>query len=171
MKVVCAWCHKTLKEYESQRNMVSHGICPDCLRELIGGTDVNLRDFLDKLDFPVLLTDGTALVQRANRMADVVFGQSTTRMLTNVAIGMAIECLNAQGTGQCGRAEHCAGCVLRETILATHGDGQPRYGMYSQNEVTTALGARPKRFRFSTTRIGDAVMLSVEEILDLAAAS
>jgi len=171
MKIICAWCSKVMKEYESHQDMVSHGICPECLRGLIGSTDINLRDILDKLDFPVLLTDGAVMVQRANRKAEMAFGTPLTNMLTNVTLGVAIECLDAQGTGQCGRTEHCAGCMLRGTILSTHADGQPRYGVYAQNRFLTSFGAKTKRFRFSTTRVGDAVMLAIEEILDLSAAS
>ena len=171
MKIVCAWCHKVMKEYESHKNLVSHGICPECLRGLIGATDINLGDFLDRIDVPVLLTDGAVIVQRANRKAELEFGRQSTKKLTNATVGVAIECLNAQGTGECGRAEKCVGCVLRGTILGTHADGKPRYGQYSQNQVMTPLGAKPKRFRFSTTRVGDAVMLSIEEVLDLATAS
>lgn len=171
MKIVCAWCQKILTEYESPTNMVSHGICPECLRGLTGeGTVVNLRDFLDRLGFPVLVTDRSVMVQQANRMAERVFGRPASQ-LQNAGPGMAIECHNARAFGQCGKSEHCAGCILRRTIMETHGDGRPRYSVYSQNDILTPEGAKPKRFRFSTTQIGDAVMLSIEDIQDLPAAS
>jgi hypothetical protein len=34
MKIVCAWCGKTMGEVKSSRhnNEVSHGACPDCVR-------------------------------------------------------------------------------------------------------------------------------------------
>jgi hypothetical protein len=171
MKIVCAWCGKVLTEYESDQNMVSHGICPECLRGLVGGNaEIGLREFLDQLEFPVLLTDRSIVVQRANNVAERAFGRPSFK-LENASVGMAIECLNAQASGQCGRAEHCAGCVLRRTIIETHADGQPRYGMYSQNEVLSAQGSKARRFRFSATRIGDAVMLAIEGVQDLSAAS
>ena len=172
MKIVCAWCHKILKEYESHRNIISHGICPECLRGFyLGGTDINLRDILDKLDFPVLLTDGTVVVQRANRMAEIAFRQPSAR-LTNVTVGAAIECLNAQGSGamrQDGAMRGMRPAADRDTD--THADGQPRYGMYSQNQVMTPLGATPKRFPLFHHPGRNAVMLSIEEVLDLSAAS
>jgi PAS domain-containing protein len=171
MKIICAWCNKTLTEYESPKNMVSHGICADCLRGLVGeGTVVNLRDFLDRLEFPVLVTDGSVKIQRANRMAERAFGRLASEM-ENATVGFAIECLSAQAPGECGRSGNCAGCALRQTIMDTNADGQPRYGIYSENSVLTPNGATPKRFRFSTTQIGNAVILAIEEIEDLPATS
>jgi hypothetical protein len=167
MKIVCAWCNKVLTEYESYRHTVSHGICPECLRGLVGvGAEISLKDFIDRLGFPVMLVDRSASVQRVNGMAAQAFGRPGSQ-LEDVAVGLAIECQNAFAPGGCGRMEHCAGCVLRGTILGTHADGQPRYGVYSRHEVMTAQGAAPKRFRFSTSLIGDAVMLAIEEVQNL----
>ena len=171
MKVVCAWCHKVLMEYESPKEMVSHGICPECLRGVLGGDAVvNLREFIDRIEFPVLVTDGSMRIQRTNRTAENAFGHPASEMESS-RVGFAIECQSAQEPGGCGRAEQCAGCVLRRTIAATHADGLPRYGVYSENVVLTSEGAAPKRFRFSTTQIGDAVILAIEEIEKLLAAS
>jgi len=171
MKIVCAWCHKVLKEYESTKEMVSHGICPECLREITEvGTEMNLRDFLDRLGFPVLVIDGAVAVQRVNRTAEQALGRPAPQ-LENIAAGLAIECQNAHTPEGCGRAEHCAGCILRQTIVGTRVDGRPRYGMYSQHQILTPLGAKPIRFRFSTTRMGEAVMLAIDEFEDLQAAS
>jgi len=171
MRIICAWCHKVMKEYESPQSTVSYGICPECLRGVSGGgTEIKLRDFLDRLEFPVLLTDKSVVVQGANRIAERTFGRPASR-LENVAAGVVIECYHAQAPGECGKTEHCAGCVLRQTIMDTHADGRPRYGVYSENEILTPQGAKPKRLRFSTTRIGNAVMLAIEEIQDLSIAS
>jgi hypothetical protein len=66
--------------------------------------------------------------------------------------------------GGCGKKEHCAGCALRKTITDTFADGQLRYGVYSPHDIMVRGGTRPVRFRFSTVRTGDAVMLSIEGI-------
>jgi transcriptional regulator of aromatic amino acid metabolism len=160
-----------MKEYESHNDMVSHGICPDCLRGLTGvSTEIDLRDFLDKLDIPVLITDGSLAVQQGNRMAEIVFQRSSS-YLKRSTVGGLIECYNAQGAGECGRSEQCTGCILRRTIKATHNDGQPRYGTYSDKEVMTPTGVVRKRLLFSTSRVGEVVMLAIEEVQDLQAAS
>jgi len=171
MKVICAWCKKVLAEYATDRDLVSHGICPECLSGLIAaGPLVSLRDFLDRLDFPVLVTDGSVTIQRANRMAERLFGRRDSE-LDNTDVGCAIECRHAQESGECGRTEYCSGCILRQTLLETHADGRPRYGMYSQQEILTPSGGALKRLRYSTTQIGDAVILAIEEIQELSAAS
>jgi PAS domain-containing protein len=77
MKVVCAWCQKTLKEGEISDSEVSHGICPDCLRRLAGGLEITLSEFLDKLEFPVLITNHDTVVLEANRQAANILGKPT----------------------------------------------------------------------------------------------
>jgi hypothetical protein len=171
MKIICAWCNKVLTEYESHKGAISHGICPECLRGVLGdGIEISLMDFVDRLGFPVVLSDRSAAVRRVNGMAARVLNQPAAK-LENIAAGMVIECQNAFAPGGCGNTEHCAGCVLRGTILATYTDGEPRYGVYSQHDIRAKDGATPKRIRFSTTRVGEAVILVIEAIEQLPVAS
>jgi PAS domain-containing protein len=170
MKIICAWCGKFLGEEEHPKEMLSHGICPDCLRKLDAGDVISLRELIDKLEFPVLVTDGTVAIQRANRTAERAFGRPAHEM-ENSTLGFAIECVHARAPGECGRMEQCAGCLLRQALMETHDDGQPRHGFYSENDILTPQGTRPRRIRFSTNPVGDAVILAIEEIQYLAAAS
>lgn len=166
MKIICGWCNKVLVQEEKPNDVISHGICPDCLYGLNGGSVTNFRDLIDQLEFPVLVTDGSIAIQRANRTAERAFGRPAFEM-ENSTLGFAIECLHAQEPWECGRTEHCAGCLLRQALLETHADGQPRHGMYSENEIVTPQGAVPKRIRFSTNPVGGAVILAIEEIKSL----
>ena len=161
MKVVCAWCEKVLVEEADPSGVVSHGICRDCLARLIGGREINLPDFLNTLEFPVLLTDRDMVVLEANQLAGTALGKPVDG-LKNTLGGVAIDCLASQLLGGCGKTEHRAGCTLRKTITDTYADGQPRYGVYSQHDLMVQGGTRPVRFRFSTVKTGDAVMLSIE---------
>ena len=34
MKIVCAWCHKTISEGDEQDSPVSHGICQECAKKV-----------------------------------------------------------------------------------------------------------------------------------------
>jgi hypothetical protein len=56
---------------------------------------------------------------------------------------------------------------LRKTIKETYEDGQPRYGVYSEHELMPANGARARRFRFSATKAGEAVLLAIEEVREV----
>jgi hypothetical protein len=170
MKTICAWCHKVLIEDEVPEAAVSHGICPDCLNGLVGGSEISLADFLNTIEFPVLVTDESVAVRQANEANERVLGKPVRR-LEGSRIGVAIEYYHAGAKGECGGDAFCAGCVLRRTINETDADGKPRYGVYSDHEVATADGKRARRFRFSTTKAGNAVLLAIEGIQDLPIAS
>ena len=49
MKTICAWCNKVLTEGDTPDGMLSHGICPDCLEELIRTPEISLADFLNSI--------------------------------------------------------------------------------------------------------------------------
>jgi hypothetical protein len=69
--------------------------------------------------------------------------------------------------GECGVNARCGGCAFRRTIRDTHSDGKPRYGEYSQHTISAADGTKERRFRFSTSRIGDMVLVAIEGVQDL----
>jgi PAS domain-containing protein len=170
MKVVCAWCRKILVEEEIPSGMISHGFCPDCLGRLVGGNEISLTDFLDTLEFPVLVTNRDMVILEANRPVTNILDRPADQ-LKNRPCGVAIQCWYSQLPGGCGQTEHCAGCTLRKTITDTYGDGRPRYGAYSQHHIMDRGGTRLVRFRFSTVKTGDAVMLSIEAVENLETAS
>ena len=129
---------------------------------------LGLADLLAMLDFPVVVTDGAMTIRLVNQTAMQILGKSAWQ-LEGSTVGMAIECRHVGGKGECGASAHCAGCVLRRSISDTNADGQPRYGEYMQYDVATADGAKARRIKFSTTKMGDAVALAIEEIQDLPA--
>ena len=137
---------------------------------LVGDSGISLADFLNTIEFPVLVTDESAAIRQANGETERVLGKPVRRMEAS-RIGVAIECFHAGAKGECGGDAFCAGCILRRTINETHADGKPRYGVYSDHEVATADCNKARRFRFSTTKAGNAVLLAIEGIQDLPIAS
>jgi nitrogen fixation/metabolism regulation signal transduction histidine kinase len=170
MKTVCAWCSKVMIEDEAMYAALSHGICADCLREMLGDSQRKLVDILNSIEFPVLVTDEKRAIRQVNHSAERMLGKPA-HQLEGSTVGMAIECIHAGIMGECGLNDYCAGCVLLRTIANTHADGQPRYGEYSQNDVATPNGVKFRRIMFSTTKMGDAVVMAIEEIQDRPAAS
>jgi hypothetical protein len=77
-----------------------------------------------------------------------------------------IECRHVGEMGECGASPHCAGCVLRRTIGETGADGQQREGVYADPGWGAGDGASAELFRFSTSKMGDAVVVALEEIKD-----
>ena len=139
------------------------------MKRLLRLSEVNLRDVLNSIDIPILVTDGSVTLLQVNQKAERLLGDSAHK-LEMPTIGIAVECRHAGMPESCGGGEHCAGCVLRQTIRDTCADGRPRYGVYSDLEVVVPPGTETKRFRFSTTKMGDAVVLAIEGIWALGVA-
>ena len=70
MKIICAWCHKTLSENPGPKTEVSYGICPDCMENLLGPSRVILSEFLNSIELPILVTDEHSEIRQANRAAE-----------------------------------------------------------------------------------------------------
>jgi PAS domain-containing protein len=168
MKVVCAWCQKVLEDDPSDRAEVSHGICTECRKRLMGETTTSLKDFLDDLEFPVLATDGDRVVLAANRAAESILGKSATQM-TGVRVGVAIECYYSGMPGGCGKTAQCRGCALRQNIADTYADGQPRYGVYAEKRIVNGTGYKMVQFKFSTQKVRGTVVFLIEELKELVA--
>jgi hypothetical protein len=170
MKVVCAWCQKVLAGDPAEEAEVSHGICVDCRKKVTGEATTSLSDFLNDLDFPVLATDGDRVVLAANRAAQKALGKSATQM-TNTRVGVAIECYYSGMPGGCGKTAQCRGCALRQNIADTYADGQPRYGVYAEKRLVNGTGFNMAQFKFSTQKVGKAVVFLLEELKELDAGS
>lgn len=166
MKTVCAWCKTVMIEDNSPDAAVSHGICPDCMRGMLGDSKLILTEFLNSIEVPILVTDGQRSVQQANHAAERMLGKTVCNMKDS-RIGVVIECIHAGIMGECGVSPYCAGCALRRCINDTYDDGRPRYGEYSQHKVVTKDGTKARRFRYSTSKVGDAVAIAIEGVEDL----
>lgn len=68
MRRVCAWCGKELSAGDHRHDdVISHGICTDCMEHFASGTRVlSLREYLDKLDVPVVVVDDDLRILTAN---------------------------------------------------------------------------------------------------------
>jgi PAS domain-containing protein len=146
MKIICAWCQKTLAEDYGPKAEVSHGICPDCMENLFGPSRLILSEFLNSIDVPILVTDEHLGIRQANRAAE--------RLLTKRAgqvegkrFGIVIECVHAEVMGECGLSPYCSGCAFRRNVYDAYRDGKPRYGEYSQHKVMTPKGQAARQFR------------------------
>ncbi len=163
MKVVCAWCQKTLQEPPDGEPGVSHGICEDCLHRVMGTRPRELGELLRTLEVPVMVLDSRSRVVDMNESAEKALGTSRAAAV-GALTGPAISCYNAGLPGGCGLSEHCPGCALRQKLAATHADGQPRFGQISEHDIVRDGRSRTVRFRFSTHKAGDLVMLLLEEV-------
>ena len=161
MKVVCGWCDAVLRPDSNGDGRVSHGICPACSERMLETTRTPLNGMLDRLDFPVLAFGAGTMVVGANRSASEFLGKPVKELVRRRP-GDVIECKYAATKGGCGGTRHCEGCTLRRSIVATHEDGEPRYGVLSDHVVGPPEHQRLVHLRFSTVRQDSLVILTVE---------
>jgi PAS domain-containing protein len=169
MKVVCAWCQRVLTDDPSREAIVSHGICDACLREAMGRR-VSLDEFVETLDVPVLVMDGSLTVRAVNHAAETIIGRPAAEMINTLA-GVAIECVNAGAPGGCGQSARCRGCLLRQNIVDTHADGRRRYGVSGEKPFADGGAPGPLRFQYSTQKAGAMVLCMIESMASLRVAS
>ncbi len=170
MKIVCAWCKKTLQEELADDPRVSHGICRDCASRVLGASAKEISEFLRMLQIPVLVLDSENQVVDLNGAAEKILGAPLSE-LKGVTPGLAISCYNAGLPGGCGHSEHCPGCQLRRNLEATHADGQPRFSQITENDIVRDGMSRTVQFRFSTQKVRDVVFLLLEEVTESRIAS
>jgi hypothetical protein len=162
MIVICAWCNKTLSAGQPD-DAVSHGICSECAELLLGQRRLTLGQLLEQLDTPVIAIDADITAICANQAAGKILA-TTTEFVKGRPVGDIIGCIHAQSPEGCGRTIHCSGCTIRRMISATHRDGRPRCSVEADQLVRRGEEFTPVRYRISTKKIGDAVLLTIEDV-------
>ncbi len=167
MKVVCAWCNKTISPGHSD-DSVSHGICRGCAQAVFVRRRLTLKESLDKLDIAVITVDGDATAIYANQAAGRLVGKKVD-LIKGQLIGDVFECVYARRPGGCGRTIHCSGCAIRQTVQATYQDGKARRGVEAEQLVRNGDEVSLARIRLSAEKVGDVVLLVIDELrmLDL----
>ena len=85
---------------------------------------VDLNEFLNMLDKPVLLVDHDLRVLTANWKAGQVTGKKNEEMIGYPG-GEVFECEYARQSEGCGKTEHCSACVIRNSVNETFQTGEP----------------------------------------------
>ncbi len=168
MKKVCAWCKADLGDIPSSihpPDMITHGICPTCRDRLAHETGETLRDFLDRLEVPVLLVEREARVLGANSQAQALLGKKMPE-IENRLSGNVIECVHAHEPGGCGGTIHCKSCTIRKTVRDTYSSGEPHVNVPAYQDIRTPAAVKQFRFLISTEKVGDYVMLRIDDLQD-----
>jgi hypothetical protein len=168
MKKVCAWCGRPLGDEhdpDGAGRWITHGICSDCRDKMLNTLAISLSEFLDMLPEPVLLVDERARVLGANEAARRTVPDSTA-VGPDQLLGEVFECVHAQSPGGCGRTIHCSGCAIRRAVTDTYRTGESSLRV----PATLTLGPEgepsPVRLLVTTEKVGDRVLLRVDEALD-----
>lgn len=167
MKTICVWCGNDFAS-EPGDDVIAHGVCPACYHAVIVRRKLDLAELLDQIDVPVIAFDANVTALLANRAAEKVVGQKVDLIKGRLA-GNVFECIHASTPEGCGRTIHCSGCTIRRTVTATHQDGQPRRNVEAEQIVEHAGKRQLVRYRLSTEKVHDSVLLMIEDIRMLAA--
>jgi hypothetical protein len=156
MKVVCSYCHTTIREGDAE-GPISHGACRPCAAQSISAWDRGLDGYLDQFAFPVMVVhpeEGRMVA--GNEPMNRLLGKppsATDGMLG----GLVLDCVNSRRPEGCGKTPHCGDCSLRTLIRKTHEAGEPLV----DEHVFIDHGGRTTRYRVSTRRLGEIVELRV----------
>ncbi|MEN8142704.1 MAG: hypothetical protein ABFQ82_03790 [Thermodesulfobacteriota bacterium] len=165
MKKICAWCNKDLGEVPSgpDANPITHGICPDCAREVLSFKAEPLARFLDRFPGPIYVVNGELEVISANGEGAGVLGKSLDDFAGKLP-GDAFDCKYDQEPGGCGRTEHCRTCTIRNTLTATLETGESHNDVPAYPDLLSVTEEKKLKFLISTEKLGFGVVLKIEEI-------
>ncbi len=162
---ICAWCQVDLSPNDPQQDSpgpISHGICVDCARKLLANAGTNAFDFLETLGEPVFLVDDDARILAGNRRAQAVAGKDLSR-IEDQLFGDIVECANARQPGGCGTTVKCRACTIRQAVTETAANGTSVERLPADQDIRTAAGVETVRFYISTERVGEAVLVRIDQ--------
>lgn len=165
MNRICTWCEKEWQADDSAADYVVTGsTCVSCRRRVSeAASQCSLNEYLNRLGAPVLVMDDDVRVMDFNEPARTVLGKSAAD-IEGFYGGDVIECVYAKQPGGCGNTEHCKACTIRKTVIHTYATGQPHVRVPAYQDIQTANGAREMRFTISTEKVGQFVLLRIDDV-------
>lgn len=166
MKILCAWCDKTIDEKNSDSpsdDIISHGICPECAKKLLAPIAVPMTVFLDRFPAPVFLVNDNASVISANHKAYALLDKKPEDVDGKLG-GDAFNCVYAKMPGGCGKTIHCKSCTIRLMVTDTLLTGKSHIRVPAYPDLHMVTGDRYIQFYISTQKVGEAVFLIINEM-------
>ncbi len=163
---ICAWCKTELPPglADGERDgVISHGICESCAYTLNADPIRSAGEFLEGLDEAVFLVGAGGRVVSANSAARAVVGKELTAIKDRLA-GDMFECANSFLPGGCGKTVNCKACTIRNSVEETLATGNGVERVPAKQDVRTADGVERRRYLISTERVGDYLMLRIDDV-------
>ena len=166
MDIVCIYCKNLIRTVESHSSRVSHGVCRNCLPNLVKELGQPLSEFLDELGTPVLvLQEGTRIVA-ANAAARKLSPEPLEELAGRLC-GDVIGCLHSKEPGGCGQTVHCLSCTIRRSVAHTMETGKSCNDIPAYPDIGMMDGDRKVRFLISTEKKSDFVQLRIDRIEEI----
>jgi PAS domain-containing protein len=163
MDIICSYCKAHIRTVESKLSGVSHGICRNCLPKLVKDLGQPLSEFVDEMSTPILVMREDTRVVAANAAARKL-SPELLEELAGLLCGDVIGCLHSKDEEGCGRTVHCLSCTIRRSIAHTFETGEPCFDVPAYMELGLLSGDTEVRFRISTEKKGDFVLLRIEQV-------
>ena len=161
MRQICAWCATELSNSGPLKSDdISYGICLPCANKVIINVPNDLNDFLNQISVPVVLMNYEGVVKTANRQACAMLGKDLAAIEENLA-GDVFECAYGLLPGGCGHTYHCSGCVIRQTVMATHATGKASRRIPATLKQSTPGDPQEIKFLITTEKFSDYVILKI----------
>jgi hypothetical protein len=157
------YCAIPLDGDDATSEEVSHGLCPECYPRFVRGTGKPAQEFLDSLPFPVFVINAEQLLVGANHHARNMV--STPFDEDSPALGGEVfQCVHAVKPGGCGNTVHCKTCTIRNCVIETATTGEAMRHVEAFMDLGDATGAKHVRFAITTEKLGEVVLLSIEDV-------
>lgn len=165
MRDICAWCGKEIGETkvdEVSGEAITPTVCADCLRDIYSQpTGEPLRQFLKRIDAPVLVISETGTVLTANLPVFDLLGKNLSD-IEGLPGGDVFECAYAKLPEGCGNTVHCSGCTIRMRVSETFETGKrfTKVPAYLRSGDPSAPGRID--LTISTERVEGIVLLRID---------
>jgi hypothetical protein len=163
MDVICLYCKTHIRTIESNLNGASNGVCRNCLPKLVKDLGQPLSEFIDELNTPILIVREDMRVVAANAAARALSPEPLEE-LVGLLCGEVIGCLHSREEGGCGKTVHCLSCAIRKCVTYTSVTGQSCFDVPAYPDIGLLSGNTDVRFRVSTGKKRDFVLLRIEQV-------
>ena len=164
MKRVCGWCKTEIERISSEwasKDIITHGICDNCLFDTLRPLSGTLMDFLDGIDAPVLVVDARGSIRSANKQARGLL-QKELPDIEGYSGGAVFECAYAGLPEGCGHTVHCNGCTIRNTVMDTLASGASHLNTPASLTRGTSDSNIEIPFLISTEKVKEFVFLRID---------
>ncbi len=153
MTEICPWCNGEFPQ-------LNGSFCPDCRKMLQGYVGISMKEYLDSLEFPVLLITPDVLVASGNRKALDMLGKETPEICGRAG-GDVIECVHSRKPGGCGKQVHCKSCTIRRMVKDTLATGNSHVEVPAYADTSRDAVEKRVSFLISTQKVGESVLLII----------
>ena len=169
MKQICMYCNKvlgTLSEDEEDKELISHGVCPDCLPKFLAGSGQPLAEFLDTLPGPIFVIDRDVRIIATNTEGQKCVPKGAGAIHNHLA-GEVFECSNSTLPGGCGQSIHCKSCTIRNAVMKTFETGNSCIGIPAYLDLGDISHTKSVRYLITTEKVNDVVLLRIDDIQEV----